>query len=332
MDLGTANTLVFMNDKIVVDQPSIVAINSLTNKLEACGIEAKRMQGKENPNILTIRPMKDGVIADFDAAEHMIRWMIKQANGNKRSWFTPNVKIVIAIPFGSTDVEKRAVKEAAEHSGGRDINLIYEPMADALGIGLNVEEPQGHMVVDIGGGTTECAVISLAGIVECESLKTAGDVFTADIQQYMRQQYNIKVGDNLAEQIKIAVGAAISDLETPPEPFDVIGPNLITAYPVKVPVTSMEIAHCLDRSLAKIEALIVSVLERTPPELYSDIVKEGIHLTGGGALIRGLDKRLSEKLKIPFSVAEDPLKAVARGTNLALKNLSKGRLCPYLMR
>lgn len=335
MDLGTANTIIFKDDKIVVDQPSIVAINGLTKKLEACGFDAKRMQGKENPNIHTIRPMKDGVIADFEAAEHMIRWMIKQVNKNRRgisNWFTPNVKIVIAIPYGSTDVEKRAVRDAAEHSGGRDIHLLYEPMADAIGIGLNVEEPQGHMVVDIGGGTTECAVISLAGIVQCESLKTAGDAFTADIQQYMRQQYNIKIGDNLAEQIKIAVGAAISDLETPPEPFDVIGPNLITAYPVKVPVSSMEIAHCLDRSLAKIEALIVSVLEKTPPELYADIVKEGIHLCGGGALIRGLDKRLSDKLKIPFIVAEDPLKGVARGTNIALKNLLKGRLCPYLMR
>ncbi len=332
IDLGTANTIIYLNDKIVVDQPSIVAINNLTNKLEACGENAKLMRGKENPNITTIRPMKDGVIADFEAAEYMIRWMIQQVNSKKKSLFTPNLKIVIAIPYGSTDVEKRAVRDAAEHSGGRDISLIYEPMADALGIGLNVEEPKGHMVVDIGGGTTECAVISLAGIVKCASLKVAGDAFTEDIQQYMRQQYNIKIGDNLAENIKIAVGAAIPELETTPEPYDVIGPNLITAFPVKVPVSSMEIAHCLDRSLAKIETLIVSVLEQTPPELYSDIVKEGIHLSGGGALIRGLDKRLSDKLKIPFHVAEDPLRAVARGTNLALKNRSKGHLCPYLMK
>lgn len=332
IDLGTANTVIFMNDKIVVDQPSVVAINKLTNTLEACGQEAKLIVGKENPNIVSIRPMKDGVIADFDAAEHMIRWMIQQVNGKRRSLFTPNLKIVIAIPYGATDVEKRAVREAAEHSGGRDIYLLYEPMSDALGIGLNVEEPQGHMVVDIGGGTTECAVISLAGIVKCESLKVAGDAFTADIQQYMRQQYNIKIGDNLAERIKIQVGAAIPELETTPEPFDVIGPNLMTAYPVKVPVSSMEIAHCLDRSLAKIETLIVSVLEQTPPELYADIVKEGIHLSGGGALIRGLDKRLTDKLKINFHVAEDPLRAVARGTNMALKNLRSGKLCPYLMR
>ena len=332
IDLGTANTVIFMNNKIVLDQPSFIAIDMDTKKLYACGEEAKRMAGKENPNIRTIRPMKEGVIADNDAAELMIRWMIQQVNNKKHSFFAPNLKIVVAIPYVSTSVEKKAVKDAAEHSGCRDLRLLYEPMADALGIGIDVEEPKGHMVVDIGGGTTECAVISLSGIVECASLKTAGDAFTEDVQQYMRQQYNIKVGESLAEQIKISVGAAISDLETVPEPYEVIGPNLITAYPVKVPVTSMEIAHCLDRSLAKIENLIVSVLEKTPPELYADIVKEGIHLTGGGALIRGLDKRLTEKFKIPFHVAEDPLRAVSRGTNVALKNLSKGKICPYLMR
>ena len=210
--------------------------------------------------------------------------------------------------------------------------IILEPMAAAIGIGLDVEKPSGHMVVDIGGGTTECAVISLGGIVWNESLKVAGDVFTSDIQQYMRQQYNIKIGEITAEQIKIAVGAALPELETPPEPFVVRGPNLMTAYPVDVPVTSMEIAHCLDKSLAKLEATIIKVLEQTPPELYADIVKEGIYLSGGGALIRGLDKRLSDKLKIPFHVAEDPLRAVARGTNTALKNLAKRQFLPYLMR
>ncbi len=332
IDLGTANTVIFMKDRIVVDEPSIIAIDMNTKKPMAIGKQARLMHEKTNPNIKTIRPMKDGVIADFEAAEHMIRGLIKMINNKRASFFTPNLRIVIAIPSGSTEVETRAVREAAEHSGGRDVHIILEPMAAAIGIGLDVEEPAGHMVVDIGGGTTECAVISLGGIVWNESLKVAGDVFTSDIQQYLRQQYNIRVGEITAEKIKIAVGAAIPELETPPEPYIAKGPNLMTAYPVEVAVTSMEIAHCLDKSLAKIETMIVKVLEQTPPELYADIVKEGIYLSGGGSLIRGLDKRLSDKLKIPFHVAEDPLRAVARGANTALKNLSKRRFLPYLMR
>ncbi|MBR3302985.1 MAG: rod shape-determining protein [Bacteroidales bacterium] len=332
IDLGTANVVIFLKDKIVIDEPSIIAIDQNTKKPIAVGEKARRMHGKTHPNIMTIRPMKDGVIADFQAAEQMIRGMIKMINNKRPSLFTPNLKIVIAIPSGATEVENRAVREAAEHSGGREVYIIYEPMAAAIGIGLDVEEPTGHMVVDIGGGTTECAVISLGGIVCNESLRVAGDVFTSDIQQYLRQQYNIKVGEILAEKIKIAVGAAISDLETPPEPFLVKGPNIMTAYPVEISITSMEIAHCLDKSIAKIETMIVKVLEQTPPELYADIVKEGIHLSGGGALIRGLDKRLSDKLKIPFHVADDPLRAVARGTNTALKYLSKRHFLPYLMR
>ena len=332
IDLGTANTVIFMKDKIVVDEPSIIAIDMNTKKPMAIGTQARLMHERTNPNIKTIRPMKDGVIADFQAAEHMIRGFIKMINSKRTSLFTPNLRIVIAIPSGSTEVETRAVRDAAEHSGGRDVYILLEPMAAAIGIGLDVEKPSGHMVVDIGGGTTECAVISLGGIVWNESLKVAGDVFTSDIQQYMRQQYNIKIGEITAEQIKIAVGAALPELENTPEPFVVRGPNLMTAYPVDVPVTSMEIAHCLDKSLAKLEVTIIKVLEQTPPELYADIVKEGIYLSGGGALIRGLDKRLSDKLKIPFHVAEDPLRAVARGTNTALKNLAKRHFLPYLMR
>ncbi|MDD2242591.1 MAG: rod shape-determining protein [Bacteroidales bacterium] len=328
IDLGTANTVIFMNDKIVVDEPSIVAIDQITGKPIAYGHTARLMHERTNPNIKTVRPLKDGVIADFNAAEQMIRGFIKMIN-NKRTLFTPNLRIVIAIPSGSTEVEIRAVRDAAEHSGGRDVYIIYEPMAAALGIGLDVEEPSGHMVVDIGGGTTECAVISLGGIVCKESIKVAGDVFTSDIQQYLRQQHNIKIGEITAEQIKIAVGAAIPELDNPPEPFVAKGPNLMTAYPVEISVSSQEIAHCLDRSLAKLETTVVKVLEQTPPELYADIVKEGIFLTGGGALIRGLDKRMEDKLKIPFHVAEDPLRAVARGTSTALKNPAK---LPYLMR
>ena len=327
IDLGTANTVIFMKDKKVVDEPSIVAINKLTGKCMAVGNKAKAMQGKENQNIKTVRPLKDGVIADFDASEMMIREFIKIINP-KRSIFSNYLRMVIGIPSGSTEVEKRAVRDAADHSGGRDVQMIYEPMASALGIGLDVIAPTGNMIVDIGGGTTEVAVISLGGIVADQSIKTAGDVFTSEIQQYMRQQYNIRIGEPTAEQIKIHVGAAISELSEPLEPFVVKGPNLMTVNPVEAPVTYQEIAYCLDKSIAKIEAAILNVLENTPPELYSDIVHRGIYLTGGGALLRGLDQRLSKKINIPFHVAEDPLRAVARGTRIALKNPT----FPFLMR
>lgn len=328
IDLGTANTVIFVNDKIVVDEPSIVAIDQNTGKPIAFGHSARLMHERTHPNIKTIRPLKDGVIADFNAAEQMIRGFVKMIN-NKRSLFTPSLKMVVCIPSGSTEVEIRAVRDSAEHAGGRDVYIIYEPMAAALGIGLDVQAPTGHMVVDIGGGTTEIAVISLGGIVCKESIRVAGDVFTSEIQQYMRQQHNIKVGEIAAELIKINVGAAISDLDVPVEPFIVRGPNLMTAHPVEVAVNYQEIAHCLDKSVAKIETAVLSVLEQTPPELYADIVQKGIFLTGGGALLRGLDKRLYEKINIPFHVADDPLRAVARGTSMALKNA--GTL-PFLMR
>ena len=219
-------------------------------------------------------------------------------------------------------MEIRAVRDSCEHAGGRDVYLIYEPMAAALGIGLDVEAPKGNMVVDIGGGTAEIAVISLGGIVEQESIPTAGDVFNTDIQYYMRQQHNIKIGETTAEKIKIAVGAVIPDLDEEPEPFKVNGPNLMTAHPVEATVTYQEIAHCLDKSVAKLEASILHVLEQTPPELYSDIVENGIFLSGGGALLRGLAKRFTDKVNIQFHVAEDPLRAVARGTCIALKKTS----------
>lgn len=327
IDLGTANTVIFMNDKKVVDEPSIVAIDKMTGKPVAVGTKAKEMHERTSPNIKTIRPLKDGVIADFDASEQMIREFVKMIN-HKKSIFSPSLRMVVCIPSGSTEVEKRAVRDASEHSGARDVQMIFEPMAAALGIGLDVTAPSGNMIVDIGGGTTEIAVISLGGIVADESIKTAGDVFTEEIQQYLRQQYNIRIGEITAEQIKISIGAAISELEEPVEPYVVTGPNLMTTLPVEAPVTYQEIAHCLDKSVAKIEASVLSVLEKTPPELYSDIVKKGIFLTGGGALLRGLDQRLAKKINIPFHVAEDPLRAVARGTCLALKNPSY----PFLMR
>ncbi|MBQ0086401.1 MAG: rod shape-determining protein [Bacteroidales bacterium] len=327
IDLGTANTVIFMDDKKVIDEPSIIAIDRLSGKVVAVGKKAKEMHEKESPNIRTIRPLKDGVIADFDAAESMIREFIKMANP-KRSIFAPSYRMVVCIPSGSTEVEKRAVRDAAEHSGARDFQMIYEPMAAALGIGLNVTAPSGSMIVDIGGGTTEIAVISLGGIVADESIKVAGDTFTAEIQQYLRQQYNIRVGEISAELVKLEVGAAMSNLEDAPEPYVIIAPNVMTVHPVVSNISYQEIAHCLDKSISKIENSILSVLEHTPPELYGDIVKKGIFLTGGGAMLRGLAQRLSHKVNIEFHVAEDPLRAVARGTGVALKNPSY----PFLMR
>ena len=325
IDLGTANTVIYQNDQIVLDEPSIVAIDNNSNKCIALGQQAKLMHERTSPGVKTVRPLRDGVIADFNAAEMMIRGFIKQAGGRRRSLFTPNIKVVVGIPSGSTEVEIRAVRDSTEHAGGRDVFLIFEPMAAALGIGLNVEAPQGNMVVDIGGGTTEIAVISLGGLVLQDSIRTAGDVFTSDIQYYLRQQHNIKVGESTAEKIKIAVGAVIPDLpeNEEPEPFIVRGPNLMTAHPVEATITHQEIAHCLDKSIAKIETSILHVLESTPPELYADIVENGIYLSGGGALLRGLAKRFQDKVNIKFHVADDPLHAVARGTCDALKHTDR---------
>jgi len=323
IDLGTANTIIYQNGQIVLDEPSIVAIENKSGKCAAIGQQAKLMHNRTSPGIRTVRPLRDGVIADFNAAEMMIRGFIKQVNSKHRSLFAPNLKVVVGIPSGSTEVEIRAVRDSTEHAGGRDVFLIHEPMASALGIDLNVEAPQGNMVVDIGGGTTEIAVISLGGLVVQDSLRVAGDVFTEDIQQYLRQQHNIKVGEITAEKIKIAVGAVVQELDEEPEPFIVRGPNLMTAHPVEAAVSYQEIAHCLDKSIAKIEASILRVLENTPPELYSDIVENGIWLAGGGALLRGLAKRFSDKVNINFHVAEDPLHAVARGTCKALKNTER---------
>ncbi|PLX24078.1 MAG: rod shape-determining protein [Salinivirgaceae bacterium] len=328
IDLGTANTIIIHNDKIVVDEPSIVALDKNSGKLIAIGEKARQMHGKTHENIQTTRPLRDGVIADFHAAEQMIRGMIKMIN-KKARLLSPSLRIVICIPSGSTEVEMRAVRDSSEHAGGREVFMIYEPMAAMLGIGIDVEAPEGNMVVDIGGGTTEIAVISLGGIVSNKSIRIAGDDFTADIKEYMRHQHNIKIGEKTAETIKLQVGSALPDLDDPPPDFIVRGPHQMTALPMEIPVSYQEIAHCLDRSISKVEAAILATLEHTPPELYADIYNKGIYLAGGGALLRGLAKRLEDKTKIPFHIAEDPLHAVARGTGIALKNVDKFQ---FLMR
>lgn len=322
MDLGTANTIIITNGKIVVDEPSVVALDRRTDKMIAVGEKARQMHGKTHENIRTIRPLRDGVIADFYACEQMMRGMIKMVNTHNR-FFSPSLRMVICVPSGSTEVELRAVRDSAEHAGGRDVYLIFEPMAAAIGIGIDVEAPEGNMIVDIGGGSTEIAVISLGGIVSNKSIRIAGDDLTSDIQEYMGRQHNLKVGERTAEQIKIHVGAALTELEDAPEDFIVHGPNRMTALPMEVPVCYQEIAHCLEKSIAKMETAILSALEQTPPELYADIVHNGIYLAGGGALLRGLDKRLTDKINIPFHIAEDPLHAVAKGTGVALKNVDR---------
>lgn len=319
IDLGTANTLIIHNDKVVVDEPSIVAMERSTGKILAVGKQAQQMHGKTHEEIKTIRPLKDGVIADFHAAEHMIRGMIKMIPA-KNKLFTPSLKMVICIPSGITEVEKRAVRDSAEHAGAKDVYLIHEPMAAAIGIGIDVEEPMGNMVIDIGGGTSEIAVIALGGIVCDKSIRVAGDEFTSDIEEYMRRQHNILIGDRTAEQIKIAVGAASMEIDNPPEDYAVHGRDLMTGIPKEIKVTYLEIAQALDKSIAKIEEAILSALEMTPPELSADIYKTGIYLAGGGAMLRGLDKRIEQKTKLPIHIADDPLRAVARGTGIALKN------------
>ncbi|MBQ3925764.1 MAG: rod shape-determining protein [Bacteroidaceae bacterium] len=321
MDLGTANTIITYNGKIVVDEPSVVALDKDTKKMIAVGNTAKMMYEKAHENIRVCRPLRDGVIADFFACEQMMRGMLKMVKTGHHL-FTPSLRMVIGVPSGSTEVELRAVRDSAEHSGGRDVYLIKEPMAAAIGCGIDVEAAEGQMVVDIGGGSTEIAVISLGGIVSNNSIRVAGDELTADIQAYMAHQHNIKVSERMAERIKINVGSALADLgDEAPEDFIVHGPNKITALPLEIAVCYQEIAHCIDKTIAKIETSVLQALETTPPEIYADIVKNGIWLTGGGALLRGLDKRLTEKMQIPFHVDDDPLHSVAKGTGIALKNV-----------
>lgn len=318
IDLGTANTLIIQDENVIIDQPSIVAKNRKTDEIIAVGDKAMQMHGKTHDNIQTIRPLKDGVIADFQAAEAMISSFIKMA-GNKRRFFN-HLRMVICIPSGITEVEKRAVFDSADHVDSKETYLIYEPMAAALGIGLDVEAPVGNMVIDIGGGTTEIAVIALSGIVCDQSVRIAGDELNQDIMNYIKNQHNILIGERTAEELKINVGAALAQLDDPPEDYSINGRDLMTGVPKQTTVAYTEMAHAMDKSIAKIEEAILITLEQTPPELASDIYKTGLYLTGGGALLRGLDERIRRKTKLQVHIAEDPLRAVVRGTGLALKN------------
>lgn len=323
IDLGTANTLIIHNDKVVVDSPSIVAIDRTSNKIIAVGQEANQMQGKTHENIKTTRPLKDGVIADFNASEQMISMFIKNIPSLKKRFFTPSLRMVICIPSGITEVEMRAVRESAERVNGKEVYLIHEPMAAAIGIGIDIMQPKGNMIIDIGGGTTEIAVIALSGIVCDKSVKIAGDVFTNDIIYYMRTQHNLFVGERTAERVKIAIGSATEELENPPDDMSVQGRDLLTGKPKEIMISYREIHKALDKSIIRIEDSVMETLAQTPPELAADIYNTGVYLAGGGSMLRGLDKRLSQKTELPIFIAEDPLRAVVRGTGTALKNIER---------
>src|SRR5947209_1404333 len=295
IDLGTANTLIIHNDEVVVNEPSIVALNRNNPKeVLAVGKRALMMHEKTHESIKTVRPLKDGVIADFNAAELMLREMIKMVYP-KKPLFPPSWRMMICIPSSITEVEKRAVRDSAEHAGAKEVYMIHEPMAAALGMGIDVEEPVGNMIIDIGGGTSEIAVIALGGIVCDKSIRIAGDDFTANIEEYMRRQHNILIGERSAERVKIEVGAAMTEIDNPPPDFAVHGRDLMTGIPKEIYVSYVEIAHSLDKSISKIEEAILNALEMTPPELSADIYRTGIYLAGGGSMLRGLDKRISLK-------------------------------------
>lgn len=322
IDLGTANTIILHNDKIVVDEPSIIAIHQDTKQIMAVGKKALLMHGKTHKDILTIRPLKDGVIADFQSTEKMLKEFIKMA-GTKSYFFPPALRMVICIPSGITEVEERAVRDSAEQAGAKEVKMIPEPMAAAIGIGLDVLSPSGNMILDIGGGTSEVAAISLGGIVTKKTSKIAGDNFNDNIIDHMRKKHNIDIGEPTAEQIKINVGSAIEDLENPPEDFEVYGRDILQGIPIAVKVNYREIAAALDHSISEIESVVINALEHAPSEISGDIYKNGIYITGGGALLRGLDKRLSKRTQLQVHIADNPLKSVARGTGIALKNYDK---------
>ncbi len=322
MDLGTANSIVIYNDQVVIDEPSIVAVDKVTGKIIAVGKRAQQMYGKQNNNIATIRPLRGGVIADFEMAQHLIREFIKMTNVT-RSFMPPALRMVICIPSGITNVEQRAVQESAEQAGAKEIKMIHEPMAAAIGIGIDVMEPDGNMIVDIGGGTAEIAVISLGGIVCNNSIRVAGDEFNENIIDYMKKNHNLVIGERTAEIVKIAVGSAVSELEDPPADYPCTGRDVVTGLPKEISINYKEIAHALDKSITRIEQAVLDTLAVTPPELAADIYKNGIYLAGGGSQLRGLDRRISSKTKLKVYIADDPLRAVARGTGIALKNYNK---------
>lgn len=319
IDLGTANTLVYVKDRgVVLREPSVVAVEAGTKKVLAVGDEAKRMLGRTPGTIVAIRPLKDGVISDFEVTEAMLKAFIQKAHRHRR-WLAPRPRVVVAVPSGITEVEKRAVRESAYHAGARLVTLIEEPMAAAIGVGLPVQEAAGNMIVDIGGGTTEVAIISLAGIVFSRSIRVAGDELDEAIINYMKRAYNLVIGERTAEEIKIKIGSAYPmEKETQ---LEVRGRDLVAGLPKTLSITSQEVREALMDPVSNIVQSVRITLERCPPELSADLVERGIVLAGGGALLRGLDRLIQEETGLPVHVAEDPLSAVAEGTGKVLQEL-----------
>ena len=317
IDLGTANSLVYVKDRgIVLREPSVVAIQTGTNRVLAVGEEAKRMLGRTPGNITAIRPMKDGVIADFEITEAMLRYFIRKVQNNR---IMVRPRIIISVPSGITEVEKRAVKDSATHAGAREVYLIEEPMAAAIGVGLPVQEPAGNMIVDIGGGTTEVALISLAGIVFSRSVRVGGDEMDEAVIQYMKRVYNLMIGERSAEQIKISIGSAYPLSEE--TSLEVKGRDLVAGLPKTLTLTSEEVREALHEPVMTVVEAVRFTLERCPPELAADLVDRGIVIAGGGALLRGIDKLVSEQTGLPVHIADDPLSAVAEGTGMVLHEL-----------
>ncbi len=318
IDLGTANTLVYLKGKnIVLNEPSIVAFERSTKKIIAIGNKAKEMQGREHKDIRVVRPMRDGVIADFEIAEAMIKEFIRKVSAGSFS----TRRIVIAVPSGVTEVEKRAVRDAAEHAGAKEVHLIAEPMAAAIGVGLDVEAPIGNMIIDIGGGTTEIAVIALSGIVHEESIRIAGDEMNNAIMQFFKKNYNLLIGERTSEVIKCEVGSAVPLKEE--ITIQVKGRDLVGGIPKTAEVSSVEIREALHENITQIVEAVKATLERTPPELSADILERGVMLSGGGALLKGLDERIRMETKLPVHVTDDPLTAVVRGTGKAIDNINR---------
>jgi rod shape-determining protein MreB and related proteins len=321
IDLGTANTLVFVKDKgIVLNEPSVVAVKTEggVNRVLAVGVDAKKMLGRTPENILAIRPLRDGVIADFDATQAMLQYFIRKVHNNRRMLVMP--RIIICVPSGITQVEKRAVKESAEAAGAREVHIVYEPMAAAIGAGLPVSEPTSSMIVDIGGGTTEVAVISLSGIVYVNSVRVAGDKIDQAIMQHIKREYNLLIGERTAEIIKMMIGSAYPDEDE--HTIEVKGRDLVDGIPKIFTISSEEIRKACTSPVRTIIDAVRVALEQTPPELAADIVDRGIMLTGGGALFKNLDKLIREETGLPVSVAEDPLSTVARGAGKLLDDLN----------
>lgn len=319
IDLGTANVLVYVKDRgIVLNEPSVVAIDNTTNQVLAVGEEARRMLGRTPGNIVAIRPLRDGVIADFDITEAMLKHFIKKTIGSN---FLLRPRIMICTPTNVTSVEQKAVKEAAERCGGKDIYLMEEPKAAAIGAGLEIFEPSGSMVIDIGGGTTDVAVLSMGDVVTSNSIKVAGDKFDSAITRYIKNKYKLLIGERTAENIKVEVGTVYPGMEE--KTMEVRGRDLVSGLPVTITITSEEIREALEEPVSAIIVAAKGVLEKTPPELASDIIDKGIMLTGGGALLNGLDRLLTEQLRVPVLIADDPMECVARGTGIALQMIDK---------